>query len=265
MRRHEDGYAMAALLVAMAVMAIMLTAAMPVWKTTTQREKEAELIFRGQQYARAIGLYQRKMGPGTLPPSIDMLVDQRYLRKKYKDPITNDDFQLLSAAQAAGGLGGQPGAGQPGGAARGQQPLGQATGGGGGRLAARGRRARSSAASWASPARARRRRCVCTTTATSTTSGRSSSSRPPRVLGRIREAALQAARLPARAAPVPAAAARAIRRPAVATRSAPEPAWAADRAVRHHRRAASEDCRHLAAAAEYLAVSPGRGPLESSP
>jgi type II secretory pathway pseudopilin PulG len=101
-RTQENGYAMVALLVAMAVMAVMLTAALPVWKTAAQREKEAELIFRGQQYARAIGLYQRRMGPGTLPPNIDLLVDQRFLRKKYKDPITNDDFQLLSAAQAAG-------------------------------------------------------------------------------------------------------------------------------------------------------------------
>jgi type II secretory pathway pseudopilin PulG len=104
---RDDGYALAALLVGMAVMAVMLTAAMPVWKTTATREKEAELIFRGQQYARAIGLYQRKMGPGTLPPSIDLLVDQRFLRKKYKDPITNDDFQLLSAGQAAGLAGAQ--------------------------------------------------------------------------------------------------------------------------------------------------------------
>lgn len=108
--RREDGYALVALLVAIAVMAVMMTAALPVWKTTAQREKETELIFRGQQYARAIGLYQKKMGPGTLPPSIDLLVDQRFLRKKYKDPITNDDFQLLSAGQAATAQAGPPGA-----------------------------------------------------------------------------------------------------------------------------------------------------------
>ena len=126
-RRREHGYAMVALLVAMAVMAIMMTAAMPVWKTTTQREREAELIFRGQQYARAIGLYQRKMGPGTLPPSIDLLVEQRYLRKKYKDPITNDDFQLLSGAQAAAGQGGRQG-GIGGAVGQAQQQLGQAAG-----------------------------------------------------------------------------------------------------------------------------------------
>jgi type II secretory pathway pseudopilin PulG len=122
MRRREDGYAMAALLVAMAVMTVMMGAAMPVWKTMAQREKEAELIFRGQQYARAIGLYQRKLGPGTLPPNLDILIDQRFLRKKYKDPITNDDFQLLSAGQTAVRPGQQVGEAQP------QQPLSQAAG-----------------------------------------------------------------------------------------------------------------------------------------
>jgi len=129
---------MAALLVAMAVMTVMLTAAMPVWKTTVQREKEAELIFRGEQYARAIGLFQRKMGPGTMPPSIDLLVEQRYLRKKYKDPITNDDFQILSGAQGAAAQAGRIG-GPPGGAQQqfGQFEagrLGQAGGGLGGRV-----------------------------------------------------------------------------------------------------------------------------------
>ena len=48
LHRYEHGYAMAVLLVAMAIMAIMMTAAMPVWKQLAQREKEQELIFRGQ-------------------------------------------------------------------------------------------------------------------------------------------------------------------------------------------------------------------------
>ena len=64
------------------------------------REKEEELIFRGRQYARAIGLFQRKFA-NTAPPTIDVLVEQRFLRKKYKDPITNDDFQPIYANQAA--------------------------------------------------------------------------------------------------------------------------------------------------------------------
>ena len=92
----ERGYAMAALLVALAVMGVLASAAMPSWKQMAQREKEAELIFRGQQYARAIGLFQRRAGPGVNPPSIDVLVQQKFLRKKYKDPITGDDFDLIS-------------------------------------------------------------------------------------------------------------------------------------------------------------------------
>ena len=103
LRRDQRGYAMAALLVSLAIASVMLTVAMPTWKQLSQREKEEELIFRGQQYARAIGLFQRRAGPGALPPNLDVLVQQRFLRKKYKDPITNDDFQPLLAGQQVPG------------------------------------------------------------------------------------------------------------------------------------------------------------------
>jgi type II secretory pathway pseudopilin PulG len=89
---------MAALLVALSVMAVLASAAMPAWKHMSQREKEAELVFRGQQYARAIGLFQRRAGPGVNPPNLDVLVQQKFLRKKYKDPITGGDFDLISPA-----------------------------------------------------------------------------------------------------------------------------------------------------------------------
>jgi type II secretory pathway pseudopilin PulG len=120
---------MAALLVVLGIMAVMMTVVMPVWKQTAQREKEAELVFRGEQYARAIELYGRKL-PGALPPNLDVLIDQKFLRKKYKDPITGGDFDLVSPAATPGS---QPGAQQPGGfppAGRGQ---GQVTNPGAGR------------------------------------------------------------------------------------------------------------------------------------
>src|SRR4030095_4823082 len=111
--RGEHGYAMAALLVALAIMAILLTVAMPVWRHEAQREKEAELIFRGEQYARAIALYRAKNG-NQLPPSIDVLVQGRYLRKKYKDPMTKDgEFLPIAMAQNTGGVP-QPGPGRGG-------------------------------------------------------------------------------------------------------------------------------------------------------
>jgi type II secretory pathway pseudopilin PulG len=87
----EAGFALAAMLVAIGVMSVMLMVALPTWRHQVQREKEAELVFRGEQYARAIGLYQRKLA-GAFPPSLDILVEQRFLRKKYKDPITGEDF-----------------------------------------------------------------------------------------------------------------------------------------------------------------------------
>jgi type II secretory pathway pseudopilin PulG len=89
---------MAALLVALSIMAIALTVVMPVWKQAAQREKETELVFRGQQWARAIGLFQRKYA-NAFPPSLDVLVEQRFVRRKYKDPITGDDFQPLLQSQ----------------------------------------------------------------------------------------------------------------------------------------------------------------------
>src|SRR6185503_12057477 len=88
---------MAALLVAMGVIAIVTSTTLPVFSSMAKREREAELIFRGQQYARAVSLFQRKYA-NALPPSLDVLLDNgtdHFLRKKYKDPITNDDFQLV--------------------------------------------------------------------------------------------------------------------------------------------------------------------------
>jgi hypothetical protein len=104
---------MAALLVGMSVMAVIMGALLPVWTQMATREKEAELVFRGNQYVRAIGLFQRKFA-NTNPPTIDLLVEQRFLRKKFKDPITNDDFQPIYANQAMQGVGSPTGAQRPG-------------------------------------------------------------------------------------------------------------------------------------------------------
>jgi type II secretory pathway pseudopilin PulG len=98
--RDESGYAMAALLVGMTVLALFMSVALPAWRTAAQRERETELVFRGEQYARAIALYQRKYA-NVFPPSVDALLDQRFLRKKYLDPMTNGEFQVIPATQAA--------------------------------------------------------------------------------------------------------------------------------------------------------------------
>jgi type II secretory pathway pseudopilin PulG len=96
-RNSESGYAMAGLLVAIGVMSIAMSVALPSWRTFVQREKEAELIFRGEQYMRAIELYQRQF-PGAYPTDMDALIEQRFLRRAYQDPMTGEAFEYLTQA-----------------------------------------------------------------------------------------------------------------------------------------------------------------------
>ena len=102
---HSDarGYAMAVLLVALAVMLTLMTVAMPVWRQQQKREREEELLFRLKQYAHALALYQRQL-PGAAPVSLDDLVKQRFLRKQYKDPMTGKDFAILRVGQVSPGM-----------------------------------------------------------------------------------------------------------------------------------------------------------------
>ncbi len=129
-RRELDdrGYILVVLLVSMAVAAVWMSAALPAWRQQSMREKELDLIFRGEQYARAIALYQIKNN--SYPLDIDVLVSQRYLRKKWKDPVTGEDFQLVGLTSGQGGTpnrSGVPGgvAGvSPGSTSRGGTPVG---------------------------------------------------------------------------------------------------------------------------------------------
>jgi type II secretory pathway pseudopilin PulG len=102
MTSSERGYAMAALLVGLSVMAILASVALPVWRTAAQREREAELIFRGEQYAHAIELYSRRNG--GYPASLDVLEKGKFIRKLYKDPVADDaDFQPVYIGQMIAG------------------------------------------------------------------------------------------------------------------------------------------------------------------
>jgi type II secretory pathway pseudopilin PulG len=86
---HSAGYAFVALMVAFTVMLIALAAALPSVYHESQREKEEELIFRGNEYARAIYLFQRQFQ--RYPKSVDELIrtnNLRFLRHAYKDPMT---------------------------------------------------------------------------------------------------------------------------------------------------------------------------------
>ncbi len=92
-RRKEAGYT---LLMAVFLIATMSIAALTLTEnvlTQGRREKEEDMVWRGEQYERAIGLYYRKFG--KYPTKIEDLTKQtngvRFLRQAYKDPMNKED------------------------------------------------------------------------------------------------------------------------------------------------------------------------------
>lgn len=113
-RTPQAGYALIALMVTVTVMMVMMAAAVPSWRYLMKNDREEELIFRGGEIADAIGRYQKK-NANALPPSLDVLVKGKFLRKAYKDPMTKDgkwrfirQGETIGLTQAPGVPGGGP-------------------------------------------------------------------------------------------------------------------------------------------------------------
>ena len=104
-RRCQRGFTYLGFLIAVAVMGAGLAVYGELASHEAQREKEAELIFRGEQYRDAIASYYKKEQryPKTLE---DLLEDKRYpmpvrhLRRLYRDPITGEaDWGVVEAPE----------------------------------------------------------------------------------------------------------------------------------------------------------------------
>src|ERR1700722_17105736 len=88
----EQGYVMLIAIFFIALLVISLAVAAPKIARSIQRDRDLETFHRGVQYRRAVQLYYRKFH--AYPPNVEALVntnDIRFLRKKYKDPITGQD------------------------------------------------------------------------------------------------------------------------------------------------------------------------------
>lgn len=112
----ESGYNLVVLVIIITVMNIMVAAALPLWSSVIQRDKEEELIFRGLQYAEAIRVFQNKQS--RLPVRLEELieVEPRTIRQLWKDPMTEDGkwqliFQNMQGGPLTPGGGGNPGIG----------------------------------------------------------------------------------------------------------------------------------------------------------
>jgi len=110
---RQSGLILLALLIMLVLVGIGTLGAAEVWSVTLKREREAELLFVGDQYRRAIASYW-KVSPGrrAYPPSIDVLLtDDRFptpvhhLRRRYRDPMTESgEFEPIMQANAVVGI-----------------------------------------------------------------------------------------------------------------------------------------------------------------
>ncbi len=101
MSGKERGFTYLALLFAIVLVGISLSATGQYWSTILKREKEAELLFRGDEIKDAIGEYYRSHK--RYPDKLEYLLRdpyelgvKRYLRKIYPDPMSRDGKWVLT-------------------------------------------------------------------------------------------------------------------------------------------------------------------------
>ncbi len=85
----RQGYALLIMMMMVTLLLVSLAAALPSVYTEGQREREEELIFRGNEYARAIAQFRRRFN--RFPISVNELLRTngiRFLRHAYTDPMS---------------------------------------------------------------------------------------------------------------------------------------------------------------------------------
>ena len=110
-RARQSGFTYIGLLFAVAIIGITLATVGVVWSTQAQRDREAELLWVGNQYRVAIAHY--RAAGGQFPQQLtDLVQDERvpqarhFLRRLYPDPMTGQaDWQLITVPGGSGILG----------------------------------------------------------------------------------------------------------------------------------------------------------------
>lgn len=91
-------------LFAIVLIGLMLGLAGRTWSEIMQREREDELLFRGEQYRRAIESYYQKSpgGLGAYPTDLKQLLEDnrginpiRHLRKLWPEPFSGGAWELV--------------------------------------------------------------------------------------------------------------------------------------------------------------------------
>lgn len=101
------GFSLLELMIAMFILIILLSVALPTYQYTVQQAKETVLRENIRRIEDSIDQYAADKG--KLPQSIDELIEAKYLREKPIDPITEkaewDEIQGEDAFSTEGGQG----------------------------------------------------------------------------------------------------------------------------------------------------------------
>ena len=95
-RDPQQGYILLMMMLFITLLAIFGASLAHNMAFELKRDQEEEMIHRGVQYSRAVRKFVKKVG--RYPTSLEDLENTnniRFLRKRYKDPITGKDFKLL--------------------------------------------------------------------------------------------------------------------------------------------------------------------------
>ncbi|MGD0220930.1 MAG: hypothetical protein ABSF71_01225 [Terriglobia bacterium] len=104
-RTGTDGIVLIIVMMVATLLLIALTATLPSVYQEGRREQEAELIFRGTQYARAVALFHKQFN--RYPVSTKELLQTngiRFLRQEYLDPMDRKGKWRFIHVNAAGVL-----------------------------------------------------------------------------------------------------------------------------------------------------------------
>lgn len=111
--QREGGFSYMVVLAAVFVLGLGLAELGPMWRDSSLRDREQELLFAGRQFRRAIESYaQQSPGVPDLPRTLeDLLEDRRYpvvkrhLRRIYPDPMTGKpDWKLIRQGDRIAGV-----------------------------------------------------------------------------------------------------------------------------------------------------------------
>jgi type II secretory pathway pseudopilin PulG len=103
LRKAERGFTLIVLVFAILVIGISLGGVGIMWSTVMKREKEAELLFRGDAIRKALESYYNFTNNREYPRSLDdllkdprSLTPKRHLRKLYRDVMSPDgEWELI--------------------------------------------------------------------------------------------------------------------------------------------------------------------------